>query len=390
MNARITAALIGLLMLISTPAFSTTIVMMSDEALTLSSDAVIAGTVVDIRTGRAQHGINTYITIAVEESLKGYVGASEVTIREIGGTIGDDQQWIFGNPTYELGESVIAFLSQNRDGTLRTNQMALGKFSVERDETGEEVAARHMDESVLVVGEALLQSHDPDGRRPAAAFKSHLRDVVRRQPVPMFRSPLATAPLEMQSQVAEEVAGFKLFNNVRWFEPDDGQPVKYFIDRTGDAKIGATDSIAAIEAALKAWTDVPTASIVMQSAGLSDNSGSFCDGTSKIVFNDPQNQVTDPTSCGGVLAVGGYCAGGRQQGRQRRHLPPGSSRATSSSTTAGRTARSGTRPTSPRWRRTSSATPSASRTRPTRRRPCTRTRTSTAAAHRSRRTTPPG
>ena len=167
-----------------------------------------------------------------------------------------------------------------------------------------------MDESVLVVGEALLQSHDPDGRRPAAAFKSHLRDVVRRQPVPMFRSPLATAPLEMQSQVAEEVAGFKLFNNVRWFEPDDGQPVKYFIDRTGDAKIGATDSIAAIEAAFKAWTDVPTASIVMQSAGLSDNSGSFCDGTSKIVFNDPQNQVTDPTSCGGVLAVGGYCAGG--------------------------------------------------------------------------------
>ena len=311
MNARIAAALIGLLLLMSTPAFSTTMVMMSDEALTLSSDAVVAGTVTDIRTARSARGMNTYITISVDETLKGYLGSTDITIRELGGALGDDVQGLFGSASYEVGESVIAFLRQNGDGTLSTNQMALGKFTIARDaDTGEEIAVRHIDDVVMMLGQAMLQSHDPDSSRSAEGFKAHLRDVVRQQPVPMFRSPLAISPMQSEEMaLGTEVAAFKLFNNMRWFDPDDCKPVRIFIDRTGDAKIGATDSIAAVQAAMKAWTDVPTASIVLESAGLSDPSGSFCDGTSKIVFNDPSSSVSDPNGCGGVLAVGGYCGG---------------------------------------------------------------------------------
>src|SRR5690242_5470242 len=98
MNSRIVAALIGILLLMSTPAFSTTMIMMSDEALTMSSDAIVSGTVTDIRSARTKDGISTFITIAVDEMLKGYVGTATVTIRETGGMVGDDVQWLFGNP----------------------------------------------------------------------------------------------------------------------------------------------------------------------------------------------------------------------------------------------------------------------------------------------------
>src|SRR3982751_231404 len=94
---RLTAALVGILLLMSTPAFSTTMIMMTDEALTMSSDAIVVGTVTDIRSARTKDGINTFVTIAVDEMLKGYVGSPTITIRETGGMVGDDVQWLFGN-----------------------------------------------------------------------------------------------------------------------------------------------------------------------------------------------------------------------------------------------------------------------------------------------------
>ncbi len=315
--SRFVIALLGLLLLLSSPARATTMVKMSDEALTLGSDAIVAGRVQSIRTMRSPSGgqaLNTFVTIAVDQVLKGYVPAPEVVVRELGGRLGDEEQWLFGNPCYELGESVIAFLAQDGEGYLRTSQMALGKFSIEHDpSSGEPVAVRRLDhEGVFLLGSALLQSHDPDDRRPAAAFKTRLRDIVRLQPVPPLRRPPAPAPGALSSEGDGSVAvdRFSLFNNVRWFEPDAGVPVRYLVDQAGDAKLGPTASHNAVSAAFSAWTSVTSASIVMESAGLTSASpDGFCDGTSKIIFNDPFGEVTDPSGCGGVLAIGGYCGG---------------------------------------------------------------------------------
>jgi hypothetical protein len=129
----------------------------------------------------------------------------------------------------------------------------------------------------------------------------------------MAMQPLASPslPAGTQGERAPATAGYKLFNNVRWFLPDSGTPVRYYIDQAGDAKIGFTATQNAVTAAFAAWTNVPTSSLVMQSAGTTTASpNGFCDGTSKIVFNDPFGEVTDPSGCGGILAIGGYCAGG--------------------------------------------------------------------------------
>ncbi len=309
----ISAALASWLLLAPAPLLATTLVMIGDDALTLSSDAIVSGTVERIRAARDATGaIHTDVTIAVDETIKGD-HAAQVTLRERGGRIGGEEQWLFGNPTYAVGESVIAFLDRDGGGAWRTHDMALGKFSVEVDpNTGNDVAVRRLDEDVVVFGAGILESRDPESRCPAAEFKAHLRDLVRRQPGRAAGATPATTRSDATSgaEDGESVAAFKLFNDVRWFEPDRGDPVRYFVDEGGDVTIGPAASRRAIEGAFAAWTDVPSASIVLESAGPTSSSGAFCDGTSSIVFNDPNDTITDPTSCGGVLAVGGYCAGG--------------------------------------------------------------------------------
>ncbi len=310
---RFVAALAGVLLLMSSPARATTMVRMTDEALTLAADAIVTGTVTDVRSARTGvRAISTYVTIAVDGVVKGYLPSPTVTVREPGGRVGDDEQRLYGSARYSVGETVIAFLSQGGDGFLRTSQMALGKFSVTSDASGARIASRQLDEEgVIVLGAARLQSHDPEDRRLADPFVAHLRDVVRGQPVPRALQPLPAAPM-VAAAAAEVVAeGYKLFNNVRWFSPDSGIAVRYYIDQAGDSKLGFSATQNAVNAAFAAWTNVPTASLVMQSAGTATATpNGFCDGTSKIIFNDPFGEVTDPSGCGGILAIGGYCASG--------------------------------------------------------------------------------
>ncbi|MEB2284599.1 MAG: matrixin family metalloprotease [Myxococcales bacterium] len=313
---RVAAALVGLLLLLSAPARATTLVRMSDEALTLSAAAIVTGTVTEVGAERAGGGaIATFVTLAVEQVLKGYVPQATITIRDPGGRVGDDELHIYGAARYAAGESVIAFLDQDGDGFLRTSQMALGKFSVTTDPaSGARIASRPLvEDGVVVLGGARLQSHDPSDRRLADPFIARLRDIVRRQPVPRMLQPLTARPSFGAAAAAapNDAEGYTLFNNVRWFLPDAGQPVRYFVDQAGDAKVGAAASQRAVADAFAAWTNVPTSAIVMESAGTTTASANgFCDGTSKIIFNDPFNEVTDPSGCSGVLAIGGYCTSG--------------------------------------------------------------------------------
>ena len=311
---RFIAALAGVLLLMSSPARATTIVRMSDEALTLGAEAIVTGTVTAVQAEREASGsIATFVTIAVDTVIKGYVPTATVTVRELGGRVGDDELHLYGAPQYAVGESVVAFLGQGSDGYLRTSQMVLGKFTITTDpESGARIATRKLDEDgLVVVGNARFSTFANDDARLADPFLDHLRDIVRSQPVPRAMQPLrSTAPARIAAP-APDAEGYKLFNNVRWFLPDEGQSVRYYIDQAGDAKLGPTASTNAINAAFAAWTNVPTANLVMQSAGTATATpNGFCDGTSKIVFNDPFNEVTDPSGCGGILAIGGYCAGG--------------------------------------------------------------------------------
>src|SRR5206468_4021633 len=76
------------------------------------------------------------------------------------------------------------------------------------------------------------------------------------------------------------------------------------------ATLGLDTSRAAIDAALAAWTNVSTSSIILGDGGLTAP-GPFAQCSfNRIVFNDPNSEIADPTGCSGVLALGGYCTGG--------------------------------------------------------------------------------
>ncbi len=91
------------------------------------------------------------------------------------------------------------------------------------------------------------------------------------------------------------------FPPMRFFEPDAGLPVRFYVSGA-DAEMRA-----AVEAALAVWNDVPCASIVLELAG--DVAPSRSDGLNVISFGDPFDAIDDPVRCGGVLAVDGFVAG---------------------------------------------------------------------------------
>ncbi len=88
---------------------------------------------------------------------------------------------------------------------------------------------------------------------------------------------------------------FELTNDVRWFEPDAGQPVRFSIaGHAGAAERGA------VVAAMAAWNAVDCSSLVLE---LVDDSHNV------IAFDDPYDGIADPVNCGGVLAVTGPSIG---------------------------------------------------------------------------------
>lgn len=127
-------------------------------------------------------------------------------------------------------------------------------------------------------------------------------------------------PMEQLSLVPEELAStptrfqeaFTYLSNppARWFQPDSGQPVTYLVDSTGDSALGFASTQAAVDAGLAAWSTVSTSSLILQDGGTT-SPGRFspCD-INRLTFNDPYGEITDPSNCSGILAIGGYCSGG--------------------------------------------------------------------------------
>src|SRR6185503_1396555 len=119
---------------LATPAAAGIVIPMDDDDLIRGADVIVLGRIARIESHRDQLGpIHTYITVSLEEILKGDLRGREVTIREIGGTVGDRSYWAFANPEFVVGEAVLLFMDQRADGTLRTYHFYLGKFTVVTD-----------------------------------------------------------------------------------------------------------------------------------------------------------------------------------------------------------------------------------------------------------------
>ena len=118
-------------LLIAHHATSLTVEKITLEELTTQSDLIVHGYVLSSMSQWEQSNIYTYSTIRVEQSLKGSFRET-VTVKQLGGRVGDITAEVAGTPELRANDEVILFLRE-WNGDYWIHSIALGKFSVVRD-----------------------------------------------------------------------------------------------------------------------------------------------------------------------------------------------------------------------------------------------------------------
>lgn len=83
--------------------------------LVRDAEAIVVGTVVDVTEAptKDKSAAFTYVTIDVEQVLKGSTAAKLVTLEFLGGTVEDREIVLAGRPEFSLGEKYVFFVAKN-------------------------------------------------------------------------------------------------------------------------------------------------------------------------------------------------------------------------------------------------------------------------------------
>ena len=260
--ARRTLAALSALVAVAATARATTFVGVTDRNLARAADAIVIGTVAEMETVAGRDGtISTLVTIDVEQTVKGQV-ERRITLREPGGRIGGRTLWIAGAPRFAPGERQLLFLSAAADGSARTTALGMGQLLLRpHPRTGAPLAERRVDG--LVVGARPLRRV-----RLARLLRTLARAAA--EDAGHGAAPLVAVPGELLDPGLERapVAEFTLMDDPhgRWFEADNGAPVVYQMANE-DAALGTAASVAAIDGALAAWTNVTAPASSSSAAG---------------------------------------------------------------------------------------------------------------------------
>ena len=85
----------------------------------------------------------TYVTLEVADVLKGPVSSSTVTLKQLGGEVGELGLGVPDQAVFAPNEQVVVFLERRpRDGTLYTTALWQGKWTIERPARGAPTAVR--------------------------------------------------------------------------------------------------------------------------------------------------------------------------------------------------------------------------------------------------------
>lgn len=296
----------------SRPAEATVVVELPERELTASAAAIVVGRVKAIASDWDASGrqIFTDVTVALDEVVRGELPpASDITIRQLGGRVGDTESRVLGSPQFAVGERVLLFLRPNPDGSLRVAHLYLGKYSVTTDAaTGEAIVRRRRPAGVLV-----LPGPGADELPPALEELQRLRDLLDRvrahlrqlpRPrggtlLPLLRPRVGAATTGTSSQFTF------LGTPSRWFEPDTGGAISMRLNSEGEPA-APSRGFDQLVAAYGAWSSVTGSAFRYVDGGLTTAVGYRRDGVNAISFRDPLDQMDSPSGCRGVLAIGGY------------------------------------------------------------------------------------
>jgi len=296
------------------PTNATIVVPLSEEALIDDAVAIVLGHVTAIQ-GNYDHTrgmIFTNVTVAIEDVLKGEIPVGEISLRQLGGSVGDLHSWVVGSPEFTLGEKALLFLRTDRDGNLRVAHLYQGKFTVSRDlASSEEFATKETPPGVHARrGFPPGTSVDPGEKEThrlrdlTDRIRHHLSKIPRRP-----RQHLTALTLTPGDATGTTLGSlqeyFTLMGPARWFEPDSGLPVVMKLNSAGEP-LAPTYGFEQTRQALQAWSNVPGSSFQYQDGGFTDAAGRRYDGVNAVSFRDPDGIMDPPIRCGGTLGVGGF------------------------------------------------------------------------------------
>ncbi|PYI77036.1 MAG: hypothetical protein DMF04_07335 [Verrucomicrobia bacterium] len=129
----------GSLLAVTCAGLATTVIPPSFDDLVSRAEMIIQGSVTDVRsewTGEgAQRHIMSYVTVKVEDAIKGNPGAS-VTLRMLGGTVGAETMQVSDAPKFKVGDRDILFVENNGTQFIPLVGIMHGRFKIKKDETG--------------------------------------------------------------------------------------------------------------------------------------------------------------------------------------------------------------------------------------------------------------
>ncbi len=283
--------LLFLITLLSHPVSATTVIMPSDDDLIIASRAIVRGKVVDVEARFDQElgFVCTYVRLAVEETLKGPIGAGEIVLKQPGGMAADRGTFIPGAPRFTRDERVLLYLDTWPDGSLRVHQMFLGKFSIVDDRlSGESIAIRGGGDNVEFIGTANSKATD---RMEASSYVRMVRErlAVNTRRAADFDAtyykgqPVLDRPAEYRPTfgVRPQWTVYDPVDPSRWFEFDEGKTVifRYKPDGAPTSQIKED-----LEAAATAWS--VRGSTVRLAIGDTFGDCTFPPSTSDIIFDD--------------------------------------------------------------------------------------------------------
>lgn len=161
-------------------AFSLTVENISLERMSRESHAIVFGSVLSSYSQWEEKNIYTYTTVRVKESLKGN-NSSTITVKQLGGTVGEIGQEVSGSPRLVLGEDVVLFLTQWK-GAFWIHSIVLGKFSI-ISENGRQVAFNDLNNIGLidpVTKEEITQPNQKSNHIPLQNFLGEVRSFNTR------------------------------------------------------------------------------------------------------------------------------------------------------------------------------------------------------------------
>jgi hypothetical protein len=131
----------GACLIFAGTALATTVIPPSFDELVSRAEMIFQGSVTDVRsewTGEgAQRHIMSYVTLKVEDTIKGNPG-STVTLRMLGGTVGGETMEVSDAPKFKVGDRDILFVENNGTQFVPLVGIMHGRFHVEKDATGQD------------------------------------------------------------------------------------------------------------------------------------------------------------------------------------------------------------------------------------------------------------